>query len=71
MARVFHHDRRTRHHAGNGELPDMGGHELPIQMIVTCCGTNSPLSIQPDALEIATSLEYRHAGLASETAQTF
>jgi pyruvate ferredoxin oxidoreductase alpha subunit len=34
-------------------FPMWAGARLPIQMIVTCRGINSPLSIQPDTLEIA------------------
>ena len=33
-----------------GTFPMWSGARLPIQMIVTCRGINSPLSIQPDTL---------------------
>src|SRR3970282_1422059 len=33
-------------------FPMWAGARLPIQVIVTCRGVNSPLSIQPDTLEI-------------------
>ncbi|HEY5649321.1 MAG TPA: ferredoxin oxidoreductase, partial [Nitrospiria bacterium] len=33
-------------------FPMWAGSRLPIQMIVTCRGINSPLSIQPDTLEM-------------------
>ena len=52
-------------------FPMWAGSRLPIEMIVTCRGINSPLSIQPDTLEIyfllATGLLVWHA----ETAQDF
>ena len=52
-------------------FPMWAGSRLPIEMIVTCRGINSPLSIQPDTLEmyflLATGLLVWHA----ETAQDF
>src|SRR5919198_2207075 len=52
-------------------FPMWAGARLPIQMIVTCRGVNSPLSIQPDTLEISyllnTGMQVWHA----ETAQDF
>jgi len=44
---------------------------LPIQMIVTCRGINSPLSIQPDTLEIAYLLNTGMLVWHAETAQDF
>jgi len=38
-------------------FPMWSGARLPIEMIVTCRGINSPLSIQPDTLEIYFLLE--------------
>ncbi len=52
-------------------FPMWAGSRLPIQMIVTCRGINSPLSIQPDTLEMdflrSTGMLVWHA----ETAQDF
>jgi pyruvate ferredoxin oxidoreductase alpha subunit len=52
-------------------FPMWVGSRLPIQMIVTCRGINSPLSIQPDTLEmyflLGTGMLIWHA----ETAQDF
>lgn len=52
-------------------FPMWVGSRLPIQMIVTCRGINSPLSIQPDTLEmyflLGTGMLVWHA----ETAQDF
>ncbi|HET6464225.1 MAG TPA: transketolase C-terminal domain-containing protein [Nitrospiria bacterium] len=52
-------------------FPMWVGARLPIQMIVTCRGINSPLSIQPDTLEmyflLGTGMLVWHA----ETAQDF
>ena len=52
-------------------FPMWVGSRLPIQVIVTCRGINSPLSIQPDTLEmyflLGTGMLVWHA----ETAQDF
>lgn len=47
------------------------GARLPIQMIVTCRGINSPLSIQPDTLEIAYLMQTGMLVWHAETAQDF
>lgn len=61
--------------AGPGTLrafenfPMWAGARLPIQMILTCRGVNSPLSIQPDTLEIHFLLETGMLVWHAETAQ--
>lgn len=63
--------------AGPGTLrafenfPMWAGARLPIQVIVTCRGVNSPLSIQPDTLEIYFLLETGMLVWHAETAQDF
>src|SRR5881397_2439822 len=52
-------------------FPMWSGARLPIQMIVTCRGINSPLSIQPDTLEIYFLLETGMLVWHAETAQDF
>lgn len=52
-------------------FPMWAGARLPIQMIVTCRGVNSPLSIQPDTLEIAYLLNTGMLVWHAETAQDF
>ena len=52
-------------------FPMWVGARLPIQVIVTCRGINSPLSIQPDTLEIAFLLETGMLVWHAETAQDF
>jgi pyruvate ferredoxin oxidoreductase alpha subunit len=52
-------------------FPMWAGSRLPIQMIVTCRGINSPLSIQPDTLEIYFLLETGMLVWHAETAQDF
>lgn len=52
-------------------FPMWAGSRLPIQMIVTCRGINSPLSIQPDTLEISFLLETGMLIWHAETAQDF
>lgn len=52
-------------------FPMWAGARLPIQMIVTCRGINSPLSIQPDTLEIAYLLNTGMLVWHAETAQDF
>ena len=52
-------------------FPMWSGARLPIQMIVTCRGINSPLSIQPDTLEIAYLLNTGMLVWHAETAQDF
>ncbi len=52
-------------------FPMWAGARLPIQMIVTCRGINSPLSIQPDTLEIYYLLETGMLVWHAETAQDF
>src|SRR5438445_11918819 len=47
------------------------GAPLPIKTIVTCRGINSPLSIQPDTLEIYFLLETGMLVWHAETAQDF
>ena len=61
--------------AGPGTLramenfPMWAGSRLPIQVCVTCRGVNSPLSIQPDTLEIHYLLETGMLVWHAETAQ--
>ena len=61
--------------AGPGTLramenfPMWAGSRLPIQVCVTCRGVNSPLSIQPDTLEMAYLLETGMLVWHAETAQ--
>jgi pyruvate ferredoxin oxidoreductase alpha subunit len=61
--------------AGPGTLrafenfPMWAGARLPIQVIVTCRGVNSPLSIQPDNLEMYFLLETGMLVWHAETAQ--
>ncbi|MDH5763019.1 MAG: ferredoxin oxidoreductase [Nitrospinota bacterium] len=61
--------------AGPGTLramenfPMWAGSRLPIQVCVTCRGINSPLSIQPDTLEMAYLLETGMLVWHAETAQ--
>lgn len=50
-------------------FPMWAGARLPIQMIVTCRGINSPLSIQPDTLEMYFLLETGMLMWHAETAQ--
>ncbi|MFQ5482189.1 MAG: transketolase C-terminal domain-containing protein [Nitrospinaceae bacterium] len=50
-------------------FPMWAGARLPIQVIVTCRGINSPLSIQPDTLEIYYMLETGCLVWHAETAQ--
>jgi len=63
--------------AGPGTLrafenfPMWAGARLPIQVIVTCRGVNSPLSIQPDTLEISFLLDTGMMVWHAETAQDF
>ncbi len=52
-------------------FPMWAGARLPIQMIVTCRGINSPLSIQPDTLEISYLLNTGMLVWHAETAQDF
>jgi pyruvate ferredoxin oxidoreductase alpha subunit len=52
-------------------FPMWAGARLPIQIIVTCRGINSPLSIQPDTLEIAYLLNTGMLVWHAETAQDF
>jgi pyruvate ferredoxin oxidoreductase alpha subunit len=52
-------------------FPMWSGARLPIQMIVTCRGINSPLSIQPDTLEISYLLNTGMLVWHAETAQDF
>jgi len=52
-------------------FPMWAGARLPIQMIVTCRGINSPLSIQPDSLEISYLLNTGMLVWHAETAQDF
>lgn len=52
-------------------FPMWAGARLPIQMIVTCRGINSPLSIQPDTLEMAYLLNTGMLVWHAETAQDF
>jgi pyruvate ferredoxin oxidoreductase alpha subunit len=52
-------------------FPMWAGSRLPIQMIVTCRGINSPLSIQPDTLEIYFLLETGMLVWHAESAQDF
>ena len=52
-------------------FPMWAGARLPIQMIVTCRGINSPLSIQPDTLEISYLLQTGMLVWHAETAQDF
>ena len=52
-------------------FPMWAGSRLPIEMIVTCRGINSPLSIQPDTLEIYFLLETGMLVWHAETAQDF
>ncbi len=61
--------------AGPGTLramenfPMWAGSRLPIQVCVTCRGVNSPLSIQPDTLEMSYLLETGMLIWHAETAQ--
>lgn len=63
--------------AGPGTLrafenfPMWAGARLPIQVIVTCRGVNSPLSIQPDTLEMSFLLDTGMMVWHAETAQDF
>jgi pyruvate ferredoxin oxidoreductase alpha subunit len=50
-------------------FPMWAGARLPIQVIVTCRGVNSPLSIQPDNLEMYFLLETGMLVWHAETAQ--
>ena len=52
-------------------FPMWAGARLPIQMIVTCRGVNSPLSIQPDTLEISYLMQTGMLVWHAETAQDF
>jgi pyruvate ferredoxin oxidoreductase alpha subunit len=52
-------------------FPMWAGARLPIQMIVTCRGINSPLSIQPDTIEISYLLNTGMLVWHAETAQDF
>ncbi len=52
-------------------FPMWTGARLPIQVIVTCRGINSPLSIQPDTLEIYFLLGTGMLVWHAETAQDF
>ncbi len=52
-------------------FPMWVGSRLPIQMIVTCRGINSPLSIQPDTLEIYFLLGTGMLVWHAESAQDF
>ena len=52
-------------------FPMWAGARLPIQMIVTCRGINSPLSIQPDTLEISYLMNTGMLVWHAETAQDF
>jgi len=52
-------------------FPMWVGSRLPIEMIVTCRGINSPLSIQPDTLEIYFLLGTGMLVWHAETAQEF
>jgi pyruvate ferredoxin oxidoreductase alpha subunit len=52
-------------------FPMWAGSRLPIQVIVTCRGINSPLSIQPDTLEMAFLLDTGMLVWHAETAQDF
>ena len=52
-------------------FPMWSGSRLPIEMIVTCRGINSPLSIQPDTLEMYFLLETGMLVWHAETAQDF
>ncbi|MGH7254625.1 MAG: transketolase C-terminal domain-containing protein [Nitrospirales bacterium] len=52
-------------------FPMWAGARLPIQMIVTCRGINSPLSIQPDTLEISYLIQTGMLVWHAETAQDF
>jgi pyruvate ferredoxin oxidoreductase alpha subunit len=63
--------------AGPGTLrayenfPMWAGARLPIQVIVTCRGVNSPLSIQPDTLEIGLIIDTGMMIWHAESAQDF
>jgi pyruvate ferredoxin oxidoreductase alpha subunit len=63
--------------AGPGTLrayenfPMWVGARLPIQVIVTCRGVNSPLSIQPDTLEIGLIIDTGMMIWHAESAQDF
>ena len=63
--------------AGPGTLrayenfPMWAGARLPIQVIVTCRGVNSPLSIQPDTLEIGLIIDSGMMIWHAESAQDF
>ncbi len=52
-------------------FPMWAGARLPIQVIVTCRGINSPLSIQPDTLEISYLMNTGMLVWHAETAQDF
>ncbi len=52
-------------------FPMWSGARLPIEMIVTCRGINSPLTIQPDTLEMYFLLETGLLVWHAETAQDF
>ncbi len=52
-------------------FPMWAGARLPIQMIVTCRGINSPLSIQPDTLEISYLMNTGMLVWHAESAQDF
>jgi len=52
-------------------FPMWAGARLPILMIVTCRGINSPLSIQPDTLEISYLIQTGMLVWHAETAQDF
>jgi pyruvate ferredoxin oxidoreductase alpha subunit len=52
-------------------FPMWAGARLPIEMIVTCRGINSPLSIQPDTLEISYLMQTGMLVWHAETAQDF
>ena len=52
-------------------FPMWAGSRLPIEMIVTCRGVNSPLSIQPDTLEISYLMNTGMLVWHAETAQDF
>ncbi|HQV45964.1 MAG TPA: ferredoxin oxidoreductase, partial [Nitrospira sp.] len=52
-------------------FPMWAGARLPIQCIVTCRGINSPLSIQPDTIEISYLMQTGMLVWHAETAQDF
>jgi len=52
-------------------FPMWAGARLPIEVVVTCRGINSPLTIQPDSLEIAYLINTGMLVWHAETAQDF